>query len=376
MTFDDDAVLPVLERIEGWFSSAEKGGEGFFSEKQKPGDLLILLNEFIEAVETILSRGGIAPGGDVMIGLYGRVGFFLRISEIFDDNYSVCRYSGPDDAKIRLFCLDPAANLKAVLRRGASSVFFSASLSPMSFFKNAFGLDDAAWSLALPSPYSPEKFKVLVMNRISTLYRDRERTRMAVAEAVLTMVRRRQGHYLVFFPSYEYLSLVREILESDFTEGVIQVQTPGMSEDERAAFLAGFSGKPSGWLMGLAVMGGIFGESVDLIGEHLSGAVIIGPGLPGISPENELIRQHFSSLGLNGFEYAYLFPGMNRVLQAAGRVIRSENDRGAALLIDHRFSRPEYKALLPGHWRPEKVGSLSVLESSLREFWYENSVSV
>ncbi|MFH1134872.1 MAG: helicase C-terminal domain-containing protein [Pseudomonadota bacterium] len=362
-------LTAVLEKIEARFALAGRGAKAFFHEKQPPEGLAPLLDEFVKSVEKRLSRSGLGQDGAPLADLYRRTGFFLKIAEGFDENYAACHYPEEQGLRLRLFCLDPSANLRAVLKRGTAAVFFSASLAPLAFFQGMFGLDETARSLVLPSPFPPERFRVLVLDRVSTLYRDRERTKRPVAEAIRAVARWKSGNYLVFFPSYEYLALVGEELERDFPEGEILRQTPGMSEDDRAAFLARFSAEAPGRVVGLAVMGGVFGEGVDLTGERLSGTVVVGPGLPGISPENELIREHFSARGRDGFEFAYLFPGLGRVLQAAGRVIRSENDRGVALLIDHRFSRPECKSLFPRHWRPTGVGNLSGLESSLRDFW-------
>lgn len=147
------------------------------------------------------------------------------------------------------------------------------------------------------------------------------------------------------------------------------VQKPNFSENERAAFLLQFSGRQEGSLVGLAVMGGIFAEGIDLVGEQLSGVAIIGVGLPGLSFERDLLRSFYDDSVGQGYDYAYRYPGMTRVLQAAGRVIRIETDKGVVLLVDDRFASQAYRALFPEYWQPQLVGDAEELERRLTEFW-------
>jgi DNA excision repair protein ERCC-2 len=177
------------------------------------------------------------------------------------------------------------------------------------------------------------------------------------------------GNYLVFFPSYQYMNMAYDEISNLNLNVEMILQTPGMSEDSRNAYLEMFNHDNPKTLVGFAVMGGIFGEGIDLKGNRLSGAVIVGVGLPGISVENELIREYFDREKNAGFDYAYLYPGINRVLQAAGRVIRSETDRGIVLLIDERYATARYRELLPPHWMPVRVRSEEKLQHYLKEFW-------
>jgi len=190
--------------------------------------------------------------------------------------------------------------------------------------------------------------------------------------ALFTAVKQRKGNYLIFFPSYEYMMLVHEIFTEESPEIKTIIQTPAMTEDERDAFLGMFSRENLETLVGFAVMGGIFGEGIDLIGDRLCGVVIVGVGLPGISPDREIIRKYFTQYNRAGFEYAYMFPGINRVFQAAGRLIRSESDRGVILLIDNRFSTVQYKSLFPREWHPIRVRDNRQLGDIVKEFWGES----
>jgi len=190
-----------------------------------------------------------------------------------------------------------------------------------------------------------------------------------VVDAIRSLIVTRKGNYLLFFPSYPYMQLVHEAFVSACPDPATIVQVPEMSEKERSAFLRHFSAENAETLVGFAVMGGIFGEGIDLVGERLSGAAIVGVGLPGLCLERELIRGHFDRTLNAGFEFAYMMPGLSRVLQAAGRIIRTEKDRGVLLLIDRRFAAFRYRTLLPREWAPVSTGSSAGLQRRLQEFW-------
>ena len=183
----------------------------------------------------------------------------------------------------------------------------------------------------------------------------------------------KRGNYLVYFPSYQYLNAVLAEFQLRFPSISILAQRPSMAESDRDAFLARFVVEHGETLVGFAVLGGIFGEGIDLIGESLIGAVIVGVGLPQLCVERDLIREYFQRQNAAGFEYAYIFPGMNRVLQAVGRVIRSENDRGVVLLIDARFSEVRYRRLFPAWWKFLRLRQTAALKEAVRSFWNQAS---
>jgi DNA excision repair protein ERCC-2 len=189
-----------------------------------------------------------------------------------------------------------------------------------------------------------------VARRISTFYKDRAGSVDQVAEAIAAVVVARPGNYLAFFPSYAYLDLVHEVLARHWPGISTRCQTPAMTEAEREAFLQWLPEAPEATRLGFAVMGGVFGEGIDLVGERLTGAIVVGVGLPAIGPEREQIRRYYEGEQGRGFDFAYRYPGINRVLQAAGRVIRSAADRGVVALVDARFARPDYRCLLPAYW--------------------------
>jgi DNA excision repair protein ERCC-2 len=349
-------------------STCEESG-GRMAQAQAPYELSPLLASFQFQAERWLLKNKPAPFREPLLSLYFEVGTFLKILDGYTDNYATCMEKIGLDLKIKLFCVDPADQMAAALARGRSIVFFSATLTPIAYFKKLFGCNDNAYGFSLPSPFPRENFCLLSLNRLSTRYQSRETTLPALLEILHTLVSTGRGNHLLFFPSYQYMMMTYTAFIAAFPEIEIVLQTPEMGESDRAAFLEKFTHENDPRLVGFAVIGGVFGEGIDLEGDRLSGAAIIGVGLPGISIENELIREHFDRRNGVGFDYAYLYPGINRVFQAAGRVIRSETDRGVVLLIDDRYATPRYRRLLPEHWEPIPVRDEKELEKHLNRFW-------
>jgi Rad3-related DNA helicase len=270
---------------------------------------------------------------------------------------------------VRLFCLDPSFLLRQALARGKAAVFFSATLTPIDYYRALLGGSSEDPLLQLPSPFPSDHLAVLVQDCIRTDFKARAGSLPAVVQAIASLVEGRAGNYLVYFPSYQYLTAVQEQFHAHNPAVPILVQRPGMSEPDREAFLAAFAVEHGETLVGFAVMGGVFGEGIDLVGDRLIGAVIVGVGLPQLCVERDLIRDYFQEQTGAGFDYAYTFPGMNRVLQAIGRVIRSETDRGVVLLIDARFAEPRYRRLFPAWWQSARAGNSAEIRSALAGFW-------
>jgi len=346
----------------------EENGEAL-SEKELPIDLLPLLRDFISYTEQWLSLNLRTSYREELLDLYFAVTGFLRVADQYDESYVTCFEKNKKDLRLKLFCMDPSGQLKEALKRCKAVVFYSATMTPSNYFQKILGCEESAARLTMSSPFPPENLGLFIAGGISTLYRQRENTKSMVADTILAMIEHKKGNYLLYFPSYAYMSLVYASVCEKNRELETIIQTPGMTEPERDAFLERFVQENKDTLAGFAVMGGIFGEGIDLVGDRLSGVAIIGVGLPGISMESELIRDHFTGLNGAGFEYAYLFPGINRVLQAAGRVIRTDSDRGVVLLIDQRFSTSRYKSLFPAEWRPVRIGNENQLEEGVQRFW-------
>jgi DNA excision repair protein ERCC-2 len=369
------AHLPGLYRTAGkintWMLAARKRTEaagGFQSDAAPPEGLEPLLQNFLRTAERWLAKNRPANYRDLVLENYFTVNAFMRIRERFDKSYVSCYETDGKQLAVKLFCLDPSGHLKEAMQRCRAAVFFSGTLTPADYFQTLFGCDADAARLAIASPFPRRHLQVLVADNISTYYNQREKSAVSIAELIRNFIGRKKGNYLCFFPSYAYLSLVAEKFEAIEKEAKILVQSREMDDAQRTRFLDHFLSGQESSLVGFAVMGGIFGEGIDLVGERLCGAVIVGVGLPAICPERDLIRGYFDEQGI-GFDFAYRFPGINRVLQAAGRVIRSGRDRGALLLVDQRFGSPGYRKLLPDHWSPLRVHSSRQVKTFLDRFW-------
>ncbi len=288
----------------------------------------------------------------------------------YDERFTTFLMHDGEDMRVRTVCLDPAGVVDSRLLRGGSAVLFSATLTPLSYYRDVLGGRRRDAVLEVMSPFDTDHLCVAVMDRISTRYLEREDTVRQVVKAILTCVKAKPGNYMVFCPSYHYMMRLHDALHAAVPKLGTLVQKKDMTTEERAAFLAAFDAAPKSALIGFCVMGGIYSEGVDLVGKRLIGAIIVGVGLPGLSDEREAMRAYFDETQDAGRAYAYVMPGMNRVLQAAGRVIRTEDDRGVVLLIDDRFAAPEYRQLIPQHWRGlSYVGDHQSLGYLLEKFW-------
>lgn len=338
---------------------------------EPPETLYPKLREFVSMAESTLSDESHrrTPERDSLLDLYFQAGNFLRVSELYDRDYVTCYESGDRNLKIKLFCLEPSRQLGQVLRQSRATILFSATLTPLEYFQSLLGCGARARKVFLPSPFPQENLCLTIADRTSTLYRRRSDTKHEVTSLLEAFVSQKTGNYLLFFPSYEYMRLILDCFSPQTTQYEMAIQTPTMTEQEREHFVARYAKNHSPGLVGFAVMGGIFGEGIDLVGERLTGAAIVGVGLPALSLERDLIRRHYDDQGLTGFDFAYRFPGINRVLQAAGRVIRSERERGAVLLIDDRYTRYSYKLLLPPEWTLSSVSNDLELAARLQRFW-------
>ena len=366
-------VYRCLGKVNRWMLAARRRAEAAgvpIADRSAPDELYPLLRDFMAAAEKWLEKDLRSAFREELLELYFETGGFLRVAEQFDESYAACYEALSSDMRLKLFCIDPSRQIGEALTRCRSAVFFSATLTPLDYFQTMLA-SESAHSLSLASPFPSENLAVFVADRLSTYYRHRDRTKSEVARILHRMVETRVGNYLLFFPSYQYLRLVLETFQAARPDMEVLVQQPGMGERQRESFLARFETDNPRTLVGFAVMGGIFGEGIDLVGTRLSGAAIVGVGLPAVGLERELIRAYFTERLEQGFEYAYLYPGINRVLQAAGRVIRSETDRGVVLLIDQRYGSEHYRMLLPEGWRPQPIRDPSEFAGRLLKFWAE-----
>lgn len=278
---------------------------------------------------------------------------FSKIADFFDENFKFFIYKDQKEISLNIYNLDPSSLIGQSLKKLEAAVLFSGTLSPLDYYVQMLGGNEDSPVLKIPSPFPKENFKLMIAPNVSTTYKNRDNTILEVVDYIKTMVNQKVGNYFVFFPSYKYLNSV--LAKFDDSPYELHVQKSEMSESEKIRFLDNFQANPKTTHIAFAVLGGIFSEGIDLLHDRLIGAIIVGVGLPQISYERDLIRNYFNENAENGFEYAYVKPGMNRVMQAVGRVIRSEEDVGAVLLIDERYMHRQYQDLFKAEWNNYRV---------------------
>ncbi len=294
---------------------------------------------------------------------------FRFVLELYDARYRTLYQGGKTTRTVTLYCTNAAEKLAEIYKKCRSEILFSATLSPAAFYRDLSGVKAETPFLALPSPFPPENLAVF-HHSLDTRFAAREATLGTVANAIVAFLSaRKNGNYLVFAPSHAYLSKLSALLRDLLPNIRFLEQSPKMDDAARADFLAQFLPDAVGVTLGLAVMGGVFAEGIDLPAERLCGAVVVGVGLPQVCLERDVLREAYEETYQSGFRYAYQYPGMSKVLQAAGRIIRTETDRGALLLIDTRYSLADYRGLLPPHWKIERVKSVGELSFALSQFW-------
>lgn len=310
---------------------------------------------------------------DGILELYFDIRDFLNISELLDENYVIYASEGEDGKfRIRLYCVNPAANLQECLNKGSSAVFFSATLIPMKYYRSLLSTREDDYGIYVRSPFEQKNRCILICADVSSRYTRRgyEEYRK-IAEYIARMAWQKKGNYMVFFPSYRLMEDVYQVYEEEFAVDWIRCicQTASMNEREREEFLEEFQEQKKETLLGFCIMGGIFSEGIDLMGDRLIGAAVVGTGLPQVNLERELLKQYYDKKGECGFDHAYRYPGMNKVLQAAGRVIRTKEDVGTILLMDERFLNPDYRMLFPAEWEDAAVCRLGNVDHHLKQFW-------
>ena len=312
---------------------------------------------------------------ETVLDFYFQVRFFLNIYDGLDENYVVyTEYQENGRFVLKLFCVNPAANLQKCLDKGNSAVFFSATLLPIQYYKRLLSTEKDNYAVYIDSSFDTKKRLLMNGVDVSTRYAMRSREMyQRYATYIFRVVKAKMGNYLIFFPSYRFMEDVyqefTQLLASDEEEMELVIQQKHMDEEERENFLRAFEMGREKSLIGFGVLGGIFSEGIDLTNEKLIGTLIIGTGLPQVCNEREILKSYFDQKGLYGFDYAYRYPGMNKVLQAAGRVIRTEDDRGVILLLDERFQREKGKEIFPKEWADCERCRLDIVEEKIRLFW-------
>lgn len=366
------ALTQALERCNRHLLTLKRECEDGYRCLQQADGFALHLTHLMGELDRFMETPVPEELGEPLRDFYFQVRNFLNLCARVDENYEIYTEFAADGRFLfHLYCVRPAENLKLCLDKGNSAVFFSATLLPVNYYKDLLTGDTEDYAVYAKSPFDTEKRLLLVGADVSSRYTRRtEQEYDRIADYILQTVRSRTGNYLIFFPSYRMLEEVYR--RCTVWEDVLWVcQKSGMDEQERESFLGQFAEGGSQSMAAFCVMGGIFSEGIDLTGGRLIGAVIVGTGLPQVCREREILRNYFDRKGMDGFAYAYQYPGMNKVLQAAGRVIRTDEDRGVILLLDERFWHTSYRRLFPREWDSCTLCRLSAVRGYLDAFWHK-----
>ena len=338
------------------------------------GNLMFYLMKLASELDEFLQRSTEFPERKEVSEFYFGLRNFINMYERVDEHYVIYTEHMEDERfKMKLYCVDPSLNLQECIDRGNSAIFFSATFLPIQYYKNLLSTKKDNYAVYAETAFSEEQSLLLMGSDVSSRYTRRNQSEFErIAQYIQKTGLAKKGNYMVFFPSYKMMQQVYEVfqeLDGGNVEAIIQ--EPGMNEEKREAFLAEFSAEREKTLIAFCVMGGIFGEGIDLKKEQLIGAVIVGTGLPQISNEREILMDYYEKRMGEGFDYAYRYPGMNKVLQAAGRVIRTIDDVGVIELLDERFLQSDYRNLFPKEWEKRLVCTVDSVETYLEKFWEE-----
>lgn len=345
-------------------------GETIYVEKEKLADWNDAVVKFTFVAKEWLPQNTQSESQADVLELYFESLRYIAIAEFYDERYVTQVTRSRGDLEVKQLCLDPSFLLSEKLKLGSSSVLFSATLRPIDYYTNVLGGEKDTSRMMFTAPFKQKNMHLLVADYISTKYQMREASLEAVVDALYALASGKTGNYLFFFPSFLYLENVYDLFKEKYPNIRLQKQENSMDEAQREHFLEGFQAGNEETLIGFCVLGGVFSEGIDLRGERLVGAAIVGVGLAQLNHESDLIKDYYNKTLGRGFDYAYQIPGMNKVLQAVGRVIRGESDRGVVLLIEERFSADRYRALFPAHWNHAKtVKSTTEISQEVNGFW-------
>ncbi len=322
-----------------------------------PEDLVKLFRSFVSITESEIIVQDFS-GKNFLLDFYYTSLYFIKLSELYTNGHTfLISKTGGLGVSIEIHCIDPSYLFTKQLLKSKSHIFFSATLNPIEFYSNLM-LENREYGVVnIPSPFDPKKLKLIIRSDIKTTYRERGRYYWEIAQGIESVIGCKKGNYITYFPSYSFMNEVLQHMSSD-----VHLQESSMNEGERTEYIKAFDTKSS--VLSFAIMGGVFGEGIDLIGSRLIGVIIVGVGLPQISYEGDLLKKTFN------YNYAYTFPGFAKVMQAVGRVIRTDEDRGIAILMDSRFNTPLYKSLYPPEWNHLSiVNSSDKMEEELHDFW-------
>ena len=370
-----DSLLMATERLkqlcrEDIIKDADGNDQGFYMSHTPLENYNKELESFCKSCDGWLKKNREHPLGKEVYALSSSVRRYLSVNEYFDKGFLCYVELLGGDITVKTYCLDPSPVMNTLLNRAQGAVLFSATLTPTEYFCDVLGGEKNSERVSLPSPFDPKNLCVAVVDGISARAEDRKKNYSRYATIIAATVSAKSGNYIAYFPSYECLEGVLDIFKRKYPRVETVAQSRGMGASEKDSFLSTFRDDIGHLRVGFCVLGGAFSEGVDLPGSRLIGSIIFGVGIPALSNERNIIKEYFDNSTGTGYEYAYTYPGMNRVLQAVGRVIRREGDRGVAVLVDDRYTEPKYRALFPKHWEGvQYTGNAQSLAEIMRRFW-------
>ena len=340
-------------------------------QKEDLKTLLQAARILFEAIHDLYQENTDGSLKETLLDFFFELRTFLAAAEMPEDAFRIYTEKAEEGFRLVFFCVNPAPVLSSVISRGRAAVFFSATLLPVDYYKKLLTENGDAPAVYAESPFPAQNRLILTAADVSTRYAARStETYRRIASYIAKMAAAKAGNYLAFFPSYRLMKDVFGVYRREYDSDDVNwvVQHPGMQEEDREIFLENFYENPEKSMVGFCVMGGMFSEGLDLTGTRLIGAAVVGAGIPQVSNEREILKACYDRDG-RGFDYAYLYPGMNKVQQAAGRVIRTASDTGVILLLDDRFQTPAYRRLFPREWKDARPCVLGDVSGQLKAFW-------
>lgn len=367
----DKRITRVIKEIQSYFEDKLEDlttlDENDLVESEAPLELCEILSSFIKFVDEYLARTN--EENEELMDLYFDVYSFLSISDFYDKNYTTIYTKTFNGMTIKIYCVNPQKVIEEKMKKAKSNIIFSATLIPMDYFMKMYSYDEEDFIINLKSPFDVKNRLLMIGDNVATTYNKRFETSEDIASYIANCVQAKKGNYMVFFPSYKYMELVFDEMKENYPNINISIQESNMSEEEKEEFLSMFDEDNKETHVGFCVLGGHFSEGIDLTNDKLIGVIIVGVGMPQIGIERDIIKDHMKDSN-KGFDYAYVYPGMIKVLQAAGRCIRTDDDKGVILLLDKRYSQRIYQSLFPYEWYPNfRVRKSDDVKTLCEEFW-------
>ena len=367
----DKRITKVIKEIQSYFEDKLDDlttvDENDLVESEAPLELCEILSSFIKFVDEYLARTN--EENEELMDLYFDVYSFLSISDFYDKNYTTIYTKTFNGMTIKIYCVNPQKVIEEKMKKAKSNIIFSATLIPMDYFMKMYSYDEEDFIINLKSPFDVKNRLLMIGDNVATTYNKRFETSEDIASYIANCVQAKKGNYMVFFPSYKYMELVFEKMKENYPNINTSIQESNMSEEEKEEFLSMFDEDNKETHVGFCVLGGHFSEGIDLTNDKLIGVIIVGVGMPQIGIERDIIKDHMKDSN-KGFDYAYVYPGMIKVLQAAGRCIRTDDDKGVILLLDKRYSQRIYQSLFPYEWYPNfRVRKSDDVKTLCEKFW-------